>query len=127
MEFRMREKAYILLLLLFSLMAYLEWGDSQRMFLFELEAEVLRKSWQDPLSVLHPLTVLPFAGQCILVCTLFLRTSHPHLVIAGMLMLGLLIYLLFFIGLLGASLKIIACALPYTLLSLFVGRYYRSR
>lgn len=123
----MREKAYSLLLLLFSWMAYLEWGDSQRMFLFELEAEVLRKSWQDPLSVLHPLTVLPFAGQCILLVTLFQRVPSLRLIIYGMLMLGLLIYFLLFIGVVGGSVKIMAGALPYTVLSIIVWRYYRSK
>ena len=112
----MREKAYVLLLLLFSSIAYLEWGDSQRMFLFELEAEVLRKSWQDPLSVLHPLTVLPFAGQCILLVTLFQSLPSRRLVLVGMLMLGLLMYILLLIGIVGGSVKIMAGALPYTVL-----------
>jgi hypothetical protein len=123
----MREKAYVLLLLLFSSIAYLEWGDSQRMFLFELEAEVLRKSWQDPLSVLHPLTVLPFAGQCILLVTLFQNLPSRRLVLVGMLMLGLLMYILLLIGIVGGSLKIMAGALPYTLLSIVVWRYYPSK
>jgi hypothetical protein len=52
-------------------MGYLEWGGDSHSYLFQAEVEVLSKLFVDPVSVLHPLTVLPLAAQVILLLTLF--------------------------------------------------------
>ena len=58
------------LLLLTSLFGYLEWGEDRRMFLFQVEWEVIARALEAPLAVLHPLVVLPLAGQLLLLVNL---------------------------------------------------------
>lgn len=71
----MKSKLLNFLLIVTSLLGYLEWGGDNHIFLFKAEAEILSKLFTDPLSVLHPFTLLPLAGQIILLITLFQKKT----------------------------------------------------
>ena len=69
----MKLKHLNILLIITSLLGYLEWGDNKSSFLFQAEMEVFSKLFTEPMSVLHPLTILPILGQILLLVTLFLK------------------------------------------------------
>lgn len=110
--------------LLASLFGYLEWGGGHAMFLFQAEAEVLSKLFTAPSEVLHPLTLLPLAGQIALLATLFQARPGKWLTLAGLLALGLLLGLMFFIGLIDGNMAILGSTLPFLVVAYLA---FRSR
>lgn len=106
-------RIYHLCLILFSLIGYLEWGGGQKSFIVEVEIEILTKLFTDIKSVLHPLVILPFIGQLILITTFIIKSSKVKLIHAGAIAIGLLYVLIFFIGCISLNLKILASSLPY--------------
>ena len=116
----MKTKFLNLALILFSLIGYLEWGDNKNQFLFQVEAEVLSKMFKDPASLLHPFVILPFAGQIILIYTLFQKQPGKLITFLGMGGIGLLLLLMCFIGIIGPNYKIILSTLPFLITAMFV-------
>lgn len=112
-------------LLLSFLLGYLEWGNNYHIFIIQAEAELFSKLIGNPLSVLHPFTLIPFAGQIILVFTLFQKEPGKWLTFTGLACLSLLMVFLFFIGLLGMRLKIVASVIPFITLGIVAIVYYR--
>jgi hypothetical protein len=66
-----RRKTLNLLLVLTSLLGYLEWGTGNKMFLFQGELLIITKLFSNPESVIHPFILLPLFGQVLLIITLF--------------------------------------------------------
>jgi hypothetical protein len=102
-----------ILLIITSLLGYLEWGNNQHSFLFEAEMEVLSKLFSEPLSVLHPLTILPMLGQLLLLITLFLKKPSKLLNYTGIICLSLLLVMVLLTGLVSLNYKIICSTLPF--------------
>lgn len=115
-----------LALFLSFLPGYLEWGNNYHLFIFQAEGEIFSKLTSNPLSVLHPFTLIPFAGQIILVFTLFQKEPGKRLTFTGLACLSLLMVFLFFIGLLGMRLKIVASVIPFITLGIVAVVYYRK-
>jgi len=105
----MRQKLFNLGVVITSLIGFMEWGGGNSMFLFEAERELFSNAIVNPASVIHPMTLLPMVGQCILIITLFQKRHNTKLTIAGVLCLGFL----FFIGLVGLHFKILFSTLPF--------------
>ena len=116
----MKLKLLNLALIITSLFGYMEWGGNNHMFLFEAEAELLKKAFINPLDVLHPFTILPFIGQMLLIISLFYAKPSKYLTFIGMLCIGILMLLLFLIGILNLSLMMLACSLPFIIVSVLV-------
>jgi len=114
------------LLIVTSLFGYLEWPKDMHMFLFQAEAEIVSKLIADPMSVLHPLTVLPMLGQIGLLITLFQKQPGKILTYCCIGAMGLLFLLLFAIGVMSVNLKIIASTLPFLVLSFIAIGYHRA-
>jgi hypothetical protein len=115
-------KLFNFLLLLSSFFGYLEWPPDNHGFVFQLEAEILRIAKTNASSVAHPFILLPFLGQVLLLISLFQSPPKRWLTLTGLLCTGLLMLLLFVIGLLTAHAGIVASTLPYLLISFFVVR-----
>ena len=111
-------------LILSSLVGYLEWGGDNHMFLFQLERDILSKLFSDPASMIHPLIVLPIMGQIFLIITLFQKHPSKLLTYLGIGGIGLLLFLMFFIGLLQMNGRILLSTLPFLLISIITLRYY---
>lgn len=111
-------------ILLTSLVGYLEWGTDNNTFLFEAEAEVLRKFLINPLDVIHPFVLLPFFGQVVLIFTLFQKTPGRILSLTGLAALSVLMLLLFFISIISFNWKILASTLPFIITSVFAVRLH---
>lgn len=116
------------LVILTSLLGYLEWGADNRTFLFQAEWEVLRRLSSDPLSVIHPFTLVPLIGQILLLITLFQRRPGAVLTLVGIACLMLLLGLVCFIGLISLNGKIFASTIPFLTLAVYaIFSIWRSR
>lgn len=122
----MKSKILNFLLVLSSLAGYLEWGKDNKMFLFQAEAEIVSKLTNDPLSVLHPFTVLPFVGQILLLITLFQKKPGRILTYVGIGGIGILLALMFVIGLISLNVKILASTIPFLVLAFVTIRHHRA-
>ncbi|WP_223034791.1 hypothetical protein [Hanstruepera marina] len=122
----MKLKIFIFCLILFSLFGYLQWGDNNHIFLFQAEIEIIQKLFQDPGSVIHPLTLLPLIGQVLLLILLFQKKPSKLLIFIGMGGIGLLFLLMLFVGLIGLNIKIILSTLPFLIICVLIIRYFRG-
>lgn len=114
-------------LLLSFLIGYLEWGKTSHLFIFQAEAELFSKALNNPQGVLHPFILIPFAGQLLLLYTLFQKEPGKVLTFVSLGCLGLLILFLFLIGLMSRNVKMIVCALPFIVTGILIMRYYRKK
>lgn len=79
----MKSKLLNLLLILTSFAGYLEWGGDRHLLLYQAEIEIFTKLFTDPMSVMHPFTILPLLGQIALLITLFQKSPNKILTLAG--------------------------------------------
>lgn len=118
-------KIFNLALIITSLAGYLEWGENQSMFLIQGELDVISKLFTDPISVVHPFTILPLVGQVFLLITFFQKQPSKVLTYIGMGGIGVLLVMIFIVGIISLNFKIILSSLPFLLISLFVIREFR--
>ncbi|KXK47979.1 MAG: hypothetical protein BWX95_02234 [Bacteroidetes bacterium ADurb.Bin141] len=123
----MKAKILSALLILFSLFGYLEWGKENHSFLFEAEYEVFSKLFTDTQSVIHPFTLIPLIGQISLMITLFQRSPHKRMIYAGIVCIGLLIGLMFFIGIISKNFKILISTIPFIATAIYTLRYLNKQ
>lgn len=121
------KKLLNLLLIITSLFGYLEWGKDNSAFLFQTEYEIITKLFTEPASVMHPLVVLPLLGQLLLLITLFQKEPGKWLTFIGMACIGLLLGLMFFIGIIGPDIKILASTVPFMVTAIFVVLGFRKK
>jgi len=122
----MKAKILNSLLILTSLMGYLEWGGNNHIMLFEAEAEIILKLFSDPQSVLHPFILIPLAGQFVLLITLFQKTPNKILTFICIGGLGILLAFMFLIGIMTLNYKIIISTLPFLILSIYSIIFFRK-
>lgn len=124
----MKGKILNALLIVTSLLGYLEWSGNSSSFLFQAEAEIFSKLFTDPVSVLHPFTVIPFIGQLLLVFTLFQKKPSKVLTYTSIIGLGFLLGFMLVIGILAMNYKIILSTIPFiTVAGLTVMHYRRLK
>jgi cobalamin biosynthesis protein CobD/CbiB len=113
----MKVKYLNLSLILASLIGFMQWSGNNHMFLFQAEWELLKKAIEEPASVLHPFTVLPFLGQLLLLITLFQKQPNKILTLIGIAFIGVLLGLLFIIGIMSLNVRILFSTLPFLILA----------
>lgn len=123
----MKSKILNLLLIITSLLGYIEWSGDNHTFLFQAEAQLFLKIFTDPASVIHPFTLLPFAGQLILLITLFQSKPSKILSYIGIGSLSLLLVFILIIGLLSTNFKIILSSIPFITMAIFAILHYRKK
>ena len=106
-------KLFNTLLLLTSLFGYMEWGGGNKAFLYESEIEVLKGLGTDPASLIHPLVLLPMAGQLLLLITLFQPNPSKWFTYSGIILLGLLLGIILFIGILESNSGMLWSTIPF--------------
>ncbi len=121
-----KEKKLILLLLVTSLLGYMEWGGNNHIFLAQAEVEAFERLFTEPLSVLHPLIILPFAGQVLLIINLLIKQPRKAFTYIGTACLSLLLGFMFIIGVTSLHFKIIISTLPFLITAVVMVRYYRD-
>ena len=120
----MKSRLLNALLVISSLFGYLEWGQNNKMFLFQAEAEIVSKLFNHFASVMHPFTMLPLLGQVILLITLFQKRPNKKLTYIGIGGIGILLTLMFVIGCISFNFKILFSTIPFLTLGFFTIRYH---
>ena len=123
----MKSKILNFLLIITSLLGYLEWSGNSHSFLFQTEAEIFSKILTNPISAIHPFTILPLIGQVILIITLFQRTPNKTLTYISIGCLGILLGFMFVIGLMSLNYKIISSTIPFIVVSILAIRHFRNK
>ena len=118
----MHAKILNTLLVLSSLIGYLEWSGNNHLFIVEAEREIILKLFTDPNSIIHPLIILPIGGQILLLLTLFQKKPNKIMTYISIAMLGCLLYLMLFIGIISLNYKIIISTLPFLFVSIAIVR-----
>jgi hypothetical protein len=122
----MTNKMKVLFLIITSLFVYLSWGNESAAFLFQMEYEIISKLFINPLSALHPFTVIPLLGQIILLISLFQKTPNAVLFKIGIGCLLFLIGFVLIVGLLSRRISIIVSTLPFITLALVTLKSLRT-
>ena len=123
----MKSKLFSFLLLITSLIGYLEWSGKNQIFLYQAENEVLQKLFTNPISIIHPFTILPILGQLSLIVTIFQTEPNKKLIYFSILALGILLVFMFIVGIMALNYKIIISTIPFILVSFFTIRYYKEK
>lgn len=118
----MHAKILNTLLVLSSLIGYLEWSGNNHLFIVEAEREIILKLFTDTNSVIRPLIIIPIGGQILLVLTLFQKKANKIMTYLSIAMLGCLLYLMLFIGIFSFNYKIIISTLPFLFISIAIIR-----
>lgn len=100
------------LLILTSLIGYLEWADNHS-FIYQVEIDLLFNFSKKQNAFTHPLILLPLLGQFILLITLFQKQPSKALTLIGLGCLSSIMLLLFIIGFLSKSAAIILYSSPF--------------
>lgn len=109
----MKTRILLALLIITSLMGYLAWGKDQHSFLAEVEWKIIRLTFSDPKSIIHPFVLIPMAGQLLLLISIFRQKPNMWLIYSGMGCIGLLLGFMLFIGILALNFYIILSTLPF--------------
>ncbi|MCC6721464.1 MAG: hypothetical protein IT243_04625 [Bacteroidia bacterium] len=119
-------KLILIGLLIASLLGYLEWSKFNNTFLFEAEYLIISKLFSNPVSVVHPLTIIPMVGQILLIISLFQKQPKAKLVFSAIASIGILYLLILFVGILSKNFKIVVSTTPFLILSFFAIKYTLS-
>lgn len=122
----LKSKILNALLILTSLVGYLEWGGNNKILLFQAEIDIFNKLFIEPKAVIHPLIILPVLGQLFLLVTLFQKKPRKMLTGIGMGFLGILLIIMFLIGIISLNFKIILSTLPFMIAAGFTIKHYRK-
>ena len=122
----MNNKIKVFFLIITSLFVYLSWGKESAAFLFQMEYEIISKLFTNPLSALHPFTVIPLLGQILLLISLFQKTRNVVLLKIGIGCLLFLIGFVLIVGLLSRRISIIVSTLPFITLAFFTLKSLRT-
>jgi hypothetical protein len=122
----MKSKILNILLIITSLIGYLEWGGDNHVFLFQGETEIIIKLFTNPASVIHPFILLPLVGQILLLITLFQKSPGKMLTYFSITSLGLLLGFMFVIGLLSMNFKIVLSTIPFMITAVLTIRNFRE-
>jgi len=122
----MKTKILNFLLIITSLCGYLEWSGNNHIFLFKAEADIISKLFTNPISVVHPFTILPIVGQLLLLITLFQKYPSKILTFISIGGLGLLLGFICIIGLISLKFKIIISTIPFIIVSVLNIINYRK-
>lgn len=105
----------------------MEWGHDGAEFIFRMEYEIFLKAGSGIQNLVHPFILIPFAGQLVLIYTLFQKQVSRKLTITGMLMTGILVMLIFTIGILAGKSKMIWSTLPFIAFSVWTLLAHKAR
>ena len=122
----MQKKLSLLCALFSFLVCYLEWGQNNSSFIFEVEYLILFQKSGKADSFMHPLILLPFVGQLLILYALFQKSPRKSLVFSGLSLMGLLVVLVLLVGILSRNPKIALSTVPFLLSSLWYIWVFRS-
>lgn len=107
-------------LLLSFLCLYLEWGKGQHTVVAALEWQLISFQKETFAAFAHPLIFLPFAGQLILLFTLFSSAPRRWQTRTGIVLMGTLAFVVLLVGIIDFNLAITASAVPFWVLAVLL-------
>lgn len=116
-----KNKLLVFLIIITSLLGYLEWGGGNKAFLFEMEMEVISRLFSNPGSIIHPLTILPMIGQLMLIFSLWREPFYKKLAFWGLGLIAILLVFILVVGVISLNWKIMVSVVPFLILS---GMFY---
>lgn len=122
----LKARIYPLVLLLSSLMAYLEWGGGQSAFLFEMEGQLFSDLFHQPEHFVHPLILLPLFGQLVLLYLISRPQAKRIWPLVAIISIGILLIFVLLGALLSWNPMMLISILPFLLISLLWMLYYPS-
>lgn len=122
----MKLKFFNLLLIVTSQLGYLEWGGNNHTFLAEAEYSILKLLFTEPRSIVHPFVLFPLFGQLLLLITLFQTKPNKILTYIGIASLGLLLGLMFFIGIINLNIIILISTVPFWVVAVLTILYFKK-
>jgi hypothetical protein len=122
----MKTKILNVLLILTSLIGYLEWPGNNHLFLFQAEVDIFSKLVTNPTEMMHPFIVMPIAGQALLLFTLFQQKPSKILTYTSISSLGILLAFMFVIGLISLNFKILVSSIPFLVIAIYTVIYYKK-
>ncbi|NUM30954.1 MAG: hypothetical protein HUU47_01365 [Bacteroidetes bacterium] len=115
----MKFKLYLVFALFASLVGYLEWGNNNA-FIYEIEFLFFSKIFTNPISVIHPFTVIPLIGQILLIILIFKNKPNKPLTIIALTSIAILFLMILLTGILSQNLKIVISVVPYFVFCILV-------
>lgn len=122
-----RQKIIHAALFLAFFLCYLEWGTDQSGFMLQLEYNFFFGGKDVMNSFSHPLILLPFFGQLLLLFTLFQKSPSKRLGLLGLLCISPLVLMVLLAGSLSLNYKIVASTVPFIAASFYFFRTYRRK
>ncbi|NUQ26160.1 MAG: hypothetical protein HUU34_19595 [Saprospiraceae bacterium] len=116
------KKTLNILLILTSLLGYIEWGKDQHSFLFQMEYELIFGAARDASNFAHPIILLPLLGQLIILFTIFQKTPNIWLTFIGLGCLSTIMLLILAAGIGSLNYRIILSALPFVITGILIIR-----
>jgi len=89
------------------------------MFLIQGEWDIIKMVFSDPEGTLHPFIWLPLFGQVMLLIAAFRKDPTPVLTWLGIAGVGILLYFMLVIGMLGGGWLTTLSATPFLVLSVW--------
>ena len=120
------QKLAIFCLFASFLFCYLEWAD-QSAFVYEVAYMLLFEKSEKASAFSHPLVLLPFLGQLLVLISLFMPKPKKWMVITGMAMMGLLVVMLLLVSLLGRNWKIFLATMPFLVSAVWCVKGFRRK
>ncbi len=112
------------LVLITSLLGYIEWGVTQSSFMFQAEFDILRETGSNPQALFHPVILAPLLAQLILLVLMLTGRTAKWINLLGVSILVLFYLFLLLIGIMVPEVKTILSTLPLLFSSFFVYRFY---
>jgi hypothetical protein len=110
------------LLLVASLFGYLEWGEDQASFLWEIELSL----FSNLSAIVHPFVFIPMIGQLFLIASILAKKPIKYITYTGITCISLLFLLMLYVGIISDRIWIVASTLPFLILSVVFFLYYRK-
>ncbi len=119
-------KLLCLLLVLASLVGYLEWSGGNTMFIGQMELLFFDKLFTDPEELAHPFIILPFAGQILLITVFLLKRPSSRLAWAGLVLLSVIMLMILLIAVMGLNWRMLLSVMPFFILAVMLARVLRK-
>jgi hypothetical protein len=109
-----------ILLIISFLLGYLEWGKNQHIFIYQAIIELYQKGKVNPVSVLHPFTLLPLIGILLFLYTVFQKSPSRIISIIGAICMSSIMLMILIIGVIVPNFKMLISSLPFFTIAFFV-------
>jgi len=101
------------LLIITSLLGYLEWGIDKHFYLFEIEQQIISDIFKNKSIITHPFVLFPILGQFLLLFTIFQNRPSILLTFIGIICIALLLGFIAAIGIISCRYKILLSTIPF--------------